>query len=237
MSAGRGLGAEPLVSVIVPTLDEAAALPAALDRLARLPGRFEVIVADGGSSDGTVAIAAAHPLRPRIVRRSGGRARQLNAAAAVASGEALVFLHADTALPCGAYAALASALRRPAVAGGNFALRFGGDGRFARLLTAWYAGQRRAGIYYGDSVLWARSSAFAALGGFRPLAIMDDYDFARRLERRGGTACLAGPAVTSPRRWERAGVARTVAAWAVIRWLYLAGVPPEGLARLYRRVR
>jgi rSAM/selenodomain-associated transferase 2 len=237
VSRPAGLGRAPLVTVVLPVLDEARELPAALDRLAALPGRLEVIVADGGSRDGTAAAARAHRLAPAVVVAPEGRAAQLNAAAAVARGEALVFLHADTALPDGAYAELCAALRRPDVEGGNFALRFGGAGRFARILTAWYALQRRTGVYYGDSVLWARPAAFAALGGFRPLAIMDDYDFARRLERRGRTACLPGPAVTSARRWEQAGLRRTVAAWVAIRWLYLAGVAPERLARLYRPVR
>ncbi|MFN8130008.1 MAG: TIGR04283 family arsenosugar biosynthesis glycosyltransferase [Solirubrobacteraceae bacterium] len=232
-----GPGRTPLVTVVVPTLNEAAELPAALDRLAALPGRFEVIVADGGSGDGTAAIAEAHPLAPAVVEQAGGRARQLNAAAAIAAGDALVFLHADTALPRGAHAALCTALRQPEIEGGNFALRFGGGDRFSRILTAWYAVQRRLGVYYGDSVLWVRRETFAELGGFTPLPIMDDYDFVRRLERRGRTACLRGPAVTSARRWQQAGLPRTLAAWVAIRWLYLAGVPADRLARLYRPVR
>ncbi len=232
-----GPGPTPLVTVVVPTLNEAAELPAALDRLAALPGRFEVIVADGGSGDGTAAIARAHPLAPAVVEQAGGRARQLNAAAAVAAGDALAFLHADTALPRGAYAALCTALRQPDIEGGNFALRFGGGDRFSRVLTAWYAVQRRLGVYYGDSVVWVRRETFAALGGFTPLPIMDDYDFVRRLERRGRTTCLRGPAVTSARRWQQAGLPRTLSAWVAIRWLYLAGVPADRLARLYRPVR
>jgi rSAM/selenodomain-associated transferase 2 len=231
------LGLEPLVTVVVPVLDEAAALPGLLDHLAGLAGRWEVVVADGGSRDGTPELAAAHPLAPRLVGPVRGRAAQCNAAAAVATGEVLVFLHADSRLPPAAHATLTAALRDPGVAGGNFALRFDGEDRFSRVLTAWYAIQRRAGIYYGDSAIWLRTAAFAALGGYRPLPIMDDYDLVRRLERRHRTACLAGPATTSPRRWRALGVPRTVLSWVVIRWLFLAGVPPSRLARLYRRVR
>lgn len=226
----------PLVSIVVPVLDEAAALPRLLDHLAELYGRFDVVVADGGSIDGSAELARVHPIAPRVVT-ARGRARQLNAGAEEAAGEALVFLHADTRLPSDAYTSLCAALRDFAVIGGNFALRFDGGDRFSRALGAWYAGQRRLGIYYGDSAIWARRGAFDALGGFRELAIMDDYDFVRRLERRGRTACLPGPAVTSARRWQRIGLGRTIVSWVLIRWLYIAGVPARRLAGLYRLVR
>lgn len=123
------------------------------------------------------------------------------------------------------------------MAGGNFRLRFGGVDRFSRLLTRWYAVQRRAGIYYGDSAIWLRRAAFGRLGGYRELPIMEDHDLARRLGRLGATRCLPGPAITSPRRWQRLGLARTIAAWTVIRWLYHAGAPPARLAALYRHAR
>jgi rSAM/selenodomain-associated transferase 2 len=227
----------PLVSVIVPVLEEASELPALLDHLAALPGRFEFVVIDGGSRDATAELARTHRLRPRVAESAAGRAMQMNLGAELARGELFVFLHADTRLPAGAYAALAGALSRPGLSGGNFSLRFDGDDRFARLLRAWYAIQRRLGVYYGDSAIWARGSTWEALGGFRPLPIMEDYEFVRRLERSGQTACLAGPAVTSGRRWRRFGVARTVLTWAAIRWLWLAGVPAERLSTLYRHAR
>jgi rSAM/selenodomain-associated transferase 2 len=223
----------PLVSVVVPVLDEEATITALLDHLAALRGRWEVIVADGGSADQTRALAAAHRSAPRIVQAPRPRFRQLNTAARAARGEVLLFLHADTRLPAGAHAQLSMALADPAVLGGNFALRFDGADRFSRLLGRWYAIQRRAGIYYGDSAIWVRATAFARLGGFRELPIMDDYDLARRLERAGRTRCLPGPALTSARRWQRLGLARTIASWTAIRWLYLLRVPPERLARLY----
>jgi rSAM/selenodomain-associated transferase 2 len=227
----------PLISVVVPALDEARALPALLDRLAALDGRWDIVVCDGGSRDGTPELAAAHAARPKVVRGPRGRGAQMNAGACAARGEALVFLHADTRLPDGAYAELDRALADPAVLGGNFALRFDGGDRFSRVLGAWYALQRRAGVYYGDSAIWLRRTSFERLGGFRALPIMEDHDLVRRLECAGRTACLRGPAVTSARRWKRLGLPRTIASWVLIRWLFIAGAPPARLVRMYPHVR
>jgi rSAM/selenodomain-associated transferase 2 len=229
---------DPLVSILIPTLDEERELPALLDALAALPGRWEIVVADGGSRDQTRAIARTHAAAPRLLETRGGRAAQLNAAARVATGDVLLFLHADSRLPRDAFASLAAVWHdTPSVAGGNFALRFDGDGRFERVLGAVYRLQRRHGFYYGDSSVWVRRETFDRLDGFREIAIMDDYDFVRRLERGGATRCLPGPATTSARRWRAIGIPRTVLAWFVIRWLYVAGVSPARLVRLYRIVR
>ena len=204
----------PLVSVVVPVLDEGLELPRVLAHLESLEGDWEVLVAEGV-----------------------GRAARMNEAARTARGELVLFLHADSRLPAGAYASLARAAADPGVVGGNFALRFDGGDRFAAALTAVYALQRRFGFYYGDSSVWVRRSVFEQLGGYRALPIMDDYDFVRRLEAVGRTECLPGPARTSDRRWRTMGVPRTLFSWWAIRWLYLAGVPAERLARLYRRIR
>lgn len=229
------------ISVIVPVLDEAGELPAVLDHLRALvppgPPVVEVLVVDGGSADDTVALARGHPLEPTVLETRPGRAVQMNAGARAASGSLLVFLHADTRLPHDAVARLATAADDPAVAGGNFDLAFDGTGAFSRVLEVWRRWERRLGVYYGDSVIFCEARAFRALGGYRPLPIMEDYDLARRLEQRFGTVCLPGPAVTSGRRWRRLGIPRTFFSWVVIRWLWLAGVPARRLARLYPDVR
>jgi len=227
----------PLISIVVPVLDEERTIAGLLDHLASLAGRFEVIVADGGSRDATPGLAREHPLRPLVLQATRGRASQCNAGAAASRGSALLFLHADTRLPADAHRSLAEALADPSIAGGNFELQFDGADRFSRLLGAWYAVQRRAGIYYGDSAIWLRRSVFERLGGFLAMAIMEDYDLVRRLERTGRSACLPGPAHTSARRWQRLGLPRTIASWVVIRWLFIAGVPPARLSRLYPHVR
>ncbi len=228
---------EPLISVVVPVLNEAHGVPALLDHLLQLEGRFEVVIADGGSTDSTPQLASAHPSAPCLVHSPPGRAQQMNAGASAAEGEALLFLHADTRLPPDAYRSLRRALADSAVIGGNFELRFDGADRFSRLLGAWYAVQRRAGVYYGDSAIWVRRTAFQSLGGYRPLPIMEDYELSRRLERAGDTSCLPGPAVTSARRWQQLGLLRTIASWVLIRWLFIAGASPARLARLYPHVR
>ena len=227
----------PLVSVLIPTLDEELELPRLLAVLAELPGRWEIVVVDGGSRDATTALARAHPTAAVVLDARGGRAAQLNAGARTASGDVLLFLHADSRLPLDAYASLAEAWRTATVVGGNFALRFDGGGAFERVLGAVYRFQRRHGFYYGDSSVWVRRETFERLGGYREIPIMDDYDFVRRLERSGRTRCLPGPATTSSRRWRAMGIPRTVLAWFLIRWLYVAGVSPERLVRLYRVVR
>lgn len=226
-----------LVSVVVPALEEEATLGACLDALAELAGHFEVIVSDGGSTDATREIAARHHVVDVVIDAPRGRARQMNAGAERATGEAILFLHADTRLPVGAWQEVAGALADPEISGGNFRLRFDGGGVFSALLGLVYAIQRRNGVYYGDSAIFIRKDVFHDLGGYRDQLIMEDFEMARNIARRGRDVCLPGPAVTSPRRWRRSGIPRTVFSWLLVRWLYQFGVSPSRLARLYRVIR
>jgi rSAM/selenodomain-associated transferase 2 len=221
------------VSIVVPALNEAAALPELL-ACTRALKAAEVIVADGGSSDDTVAIARRSAV---VIESAAGRGIQMNAGARAATGEILVFLHADCRIGAGALDAVRSAMKDPAIAGGNFNLRFEGNDAAAAAFTRINRLRRRCGVFYGDSGIFCRRSAFEALGGYREWPIMEDYDFARRLRRCGRLAYLEEPIWASDRRWRNSGLARTMWSWAVIQGLYSAGVSPRRLARLYPHIR
>ncbi|MCZ7567927.1 MAG: TIGR04283 family arsenosugar biosynthesis glycosyltransferase [Ardenticatenaceae bacterium] len=228
----RHLGADVvLISVITPALNEEEMLPLRAAEVAAQTPPWEWVVADGGSRDATVAAARAHGAIVVVAPR--GRGAQLNAGAAAAQGEVLLFLHADTALPPGSLDAVRTAATDPALVGGNFRLRFEGRDVASRLFTAYYRAQQQwLNVYYGDSAIFVRREVFAALSGFRNDPIMEDYDFVRRLEQLGPTACLPLTVTTSARRY-RGRVVRTIATWASILLLYRLGVPPARLARLY----
>ena len=222
------------LSAVIPTWCEAAAIGVAVDAARGVAD--EVIVVDGASPDGTAA--AAERAGARVVVGPRGRGAQLAAGACAAAGDVLLFLHADARLPPAARGAIEAALSDPGVDGGNFFLRFEGDGLAARLFTwANDARRRRLGIYYGDSAIFLRRAAYDRLGGFAPLPILEDYDLVRRLERGGRSAYIRDVEVrTSARRFERAPI-RTLAVWTAIQALYGCGVAPARLARLYRDVR
>ena len=221
------------VSVIIPTLDEAARLPELIAALRREPALAEIIVVDGDSADGTAAVAAA--LGARLVQSARGRGCQLRAGAAAASGEILLFLHADSVFPSGGLAALAGALDRdPGISGGNFRVVFDGDSGFARWLTGFYAWLRRFALYYGDSGIFVRRAVYDAIGGFAPMPLMEDYHFVRRLERAGPTVRVdSPPLVTSSRKFAGRHPVAIFWGWSVVHVLYWLGVAPERLARLY----
>ena len=221
------------VSVVIPTLNEADRLGPLLGTLQGEPGLKEIIVVDGGSTDGTPSIA--ERLGTRLIMSERGRGHQLRAGAAAATGEFLLFLHADSVFPQGGLAAIGEILdRNPHVPGGNFRVVFDGDTRFARGLTVFYAWIRCFALYYGDSGIFVRRAVYAALGGFRPMALMEDYEFVRRLERAGPTCRIEDPPlITSSRKFAGRRPVAIVWGWALLHLLYWAGVSPGRLAWLY----
>lgn len=264
-----------MISVIIPALNEESCIERTLCTVAAAPGDKEIIVADGGSSDSTVAIASRFG---RVVRSERGRAAQMNAGAREARGDVLLFLHADCLFPRSGFASLQNALADPRVIGGNFDLIFHSEsaihtpGRVpdetspvreerdagvphtsllvrerqeavartsaaSRIFTLVNRWRRHFGIFYGDSGIFVRADVFREMGGYRPLELMEDYEFARRLVKRGRTAFVRDPLRVSARRWEEAGVLNTLATWTLIHTAYLLGVPPKHLARLYPNVR
>jgi len=222
------------LSVIIPTWQEAGCIAQAVDA-ARAIGD-EVIVADAASPDGTAELAARAGARVVIANKSRGE--QLHAGALAARGDTLLFLHADARLPASARAAIAAALAREEVQGGNFYLRFAPETRAARFYTwANHVRRRWLRVYYGDSALFIRRSAYEQLGGFRPLPVFEDYELVRRLEAARRTKYIRDVEVTaSARRFERAPL-RTLLLWGAMHTLYASGVPAARLAALYRDLR
>ncbi|MBI4083846.1 MAG: TIGR04283 family arsenosugar biosynthesis glycosyltransferase [Candidatus Lambdaproteobacteria bacterium] len=224
------------LSIVMPVLNEAAVIERALSRLRALAPEAEVIVADGGSTDGTGERAAAHA---HVVTAARGRARQLNAGVRAAGGEWLLFLHADTVLPPGFEGAIRHAAGRGFRAG---AYRLRIEGRHPLLpLLAWGANARTrcTGLALGDQALFVQQALFEEQGGFPDQPILEDYEFTRRLRARGIRLDLARQVVTtSGRRWDRDGFWRT---WWQMRTIYhrYARDPASAaeLARHYRDVR
>jgi rSAM/selenodomain-associated transferase 2 len=226
-----------MISIVIPTLNEIEALPRLLATLAGEEEPHEVLVVDGGSGDGTPEVAGR--AGAVVLSASRGRGRQIATGAAAACGDILLFLHADSRFPRGGLAALRRGLdASPEAIGGNFRLLFDGDDRFSRWLEGFYGAIRRRGFYYGDSGIFIRRRVFEALGGVRPIALMEDYDLTRRMELSGRTLCIADPPlVTSSRRFRGRHPAAIFWGWVKIHLLYYLGISPERLARLYQRLR
>ncbi len=221
------------LSIIVPALDEAPGIADCLAALAPLRLRgAEVVVVDGGSADGTAAIAS--PLADRVVAAPRGRAAQMNAGARVASGDVLLFLHADTRLPAEADRLVLEGLAASGRDWGRFDVRI--EGRAALLAVVaslMNARSRLTGIATGDQALFARRDAFAAAEGFPPIALMEDIAFSRAMKRRGPPLCLRERVVTSGRRWERHGTLNTILLMWRLRLSYWLGADPARLAARY----
>ena len=223
------------ISVVVPTLDEAPVLASTL-AAARAGDDVEIVVVDGGSRDATLAAARARA--DRVLDAPRGRARQMNAGGRVARGDVLLFLHADTRLPPGYASAVRGALARADAVGGRFDVRLDAPGAVFRL-TEWLinARSRMTGIATGDQAIFVRRTVFERIGGYPPLPLMEDIAFCRTLKRFGVMVALRDAVVTSARRWQRHGIARTVLLMWGLRAAYYAGVPPARLARLYADAR
>ena len=228
------------ISIIIPALDEEESIAPAI-RSCREAGPCEVIVVDGGSRDRTVEVARG--AADAAISASRGRAVQMNAGAAVARGEVLLFLHADTLLPVGSVASVLGALRDPAVIGGAFRVRLAassGAGPYVRAtlgITGRMIGAR-AGVaraFTGDQAIFVRAEAFRSLGGYPEIPLMEDVELSRRMRRAGKTVLLPLRVESSGRRWEAWGPLRTVLFMWRIRIGHLLGRTPSRCAEAYRR--
>jgi rSAM/selenodomain-associated transferase 2 len=219
-----------VISVVIPALDEEAGIAGAIRFARDALGDCEIVVADGGSDDRTVELAAT--AGARVVEARGTRADGMNAGAVAASGGVLLFLHADTRLPVGAGDAIDRALRE--AVGGAFSLGFDSRPRLARLAATLYRPLHRG--VYGDQAIFVRREAWAQVGGYRCIPIMEDYDLVQRLRRIGRFVVVSEAVVTSARRQRAHGEVRTFATVASIKLLYRFGVSPSRLARAYRQL-
>jgi rSAM/selenodomain-associated transferase 2 len=219
------------LTIVLPVLNEAALIVAALQALAPLRARgAEIIVADGGSRDGTGRLAA--PLADRVIAAPRGRGAPMNAGAALGTGEAFLFLHADTTLPDNADRLIEAALARRAW--GRFDLRIAGRHPLLAIIARMINWRSRlTGIATGDQAIFVTRAAFQAVGGFPELPLMEDIAISRRLKRLSRPFCIATPVVTSGRRWETNGVIATILLMWRLRLAYYLGVEPAVLAQRY----
>ena len=193
-----------------------------------------MIVVDGGSTDGTVDLARSWGAK--VIQTRPGKARQMNCGAAAASGEILVFLHADTRLPDDFLRLILAALNHTGVVAGAFRLSIDSRAagiRFIELMAA--VRSRYLQLPYGDQALFMKKSIFETIGGYADVPIMEDFIMVRRMRRKGKIAILPAAVVTSPRRWLRFGILKTWLVNQMIVIAYYLGISPERLARWYRR--
>lgn len=223
------------LSIIIPVLDEERAIGAAIEDLGAI-GPHEIIVADGGSTDRTAEIVRGSPAR--LVTAPRGRAAQMNEGARHATGQLLLFLHADTTLPATAKLDLESRMADPACVGGRFDIRLDSARPLLRVVGRMISLRSRlTRVATGDQAIFVRRAVFERLGGFPEIPIMEDVAFCRALKRQGRIACLRSRVVSSARRWEQHGPIKTILLMWALKLLYLAGVSPARLKRLYSEAR
>ena len=220
------------LSIVMPVLDEAAEIEAALQALAPYRRRgVELIVVDGGSSDGTAG--RARPLADRVIAAPRGRAAQMNAGAAAAQGDVLLFLHADTRLPDNADRLVLDGLASSARVWGRFDVRIDGGGVLGVVAIMMNTRSRLTGIATGDQAMFVTRAAFDRAGGFPPIALMEDVALSARLKHIGRPFALRARVTASARRWRAHGTLRTVLLMWRLRLAYFLGADPGKLARAY----
>lgn len=218
------------VSIIIPALNEAEAIDATIRAALRFEN-VEIIVADGGSRDGTIEICREFGVK--IVSGAQGRGAQMRLGASAAANPILWFLHADTVPDPNCIGQMRGALQDAQIVGGNFAIEFDGDSSAARFLTWLYPQLRRINLIYGDSGIFVRREVYDQIGGFRSFPIFEDLDLVERMKKVGRLVYLPAKVKTSSRRFENRSFILTFARWSILQFFYWLGVPPATLVRFY----
>ncbi len=220
------------ISVIIPALNEEHYIAQTLSQLQSLRGNFEVIVVDGGSADATMAIVAGFK-DVKLISSPKGRAVQMNKGAALAKGDILLFLHADTILPHNAYAAVAKHMEKSGNIGGSFYLKMDKEHPLLQFFS-WCSKLSFEFLTYGDQGIFVRKTVFHAIGGYNPLPFMEDVEIQKRLRRVGKFKKINAAVTTSARRFEKRGTLKQMFLDVLLVAAYKVGVTPQRLKRFYK---
>ncbi|QUH24594.1 TIGR04283 family arsenosugar biosynthesis glycosyltransferase [Serpentinicella alkaliphila] len=224
-----------MVSIIIPVLNEERKVRGILEQVTLLGGEKEIIIVDGGSTDNTVAIASKYG---RVIHSEKGRSKQMNSGAKESNGDILWFVHSDSIINVEALSAIEESIKS-GYTGGGFSLYFYDyDTIFMKFVAA--TSNIRAkylGIYFGDQGIFVRKDVFLELGGYPNIELMEDWELSKRLFKSGKIKILSIPIGTSARRFQNGGQLRTLLFMHKIKLLYVLGVPPSKLSKMYREVR
>jgi len=231
--SGTKPSGQPAISIIIPTLNEAESITAAIKSAQACTG-VEIVVVDGRSSDGTGEVAKG--LGARLLTIAGGRAKQVNAGAMAASGDVLLFLHGDTRLPLGFHQHVQGIMAKPGTVAGAFSLEIDGTEIGLRIIEKLANFRSRFfQIPYGDQAIFLRANLFRSIGGFPEIPIMEDFVLMQRVKKEGRVVIAPIAVTTSSRRWKKLGILKTTMINQALLLAYFFGIDSERLARWYRR--